>query len=97
MDIETISNLVASGMIVPTVQGFKKLLPWLTQLPGVVFVLALGLALGLNWLAGFAHGGVAWLSPEHLQTSTWMALLAIGIKTGWKTVNKTRRLPGEKR
>ena len=94
MDIETMSNLIASVVVVPTVQGFKRLLPWLTQLPGVVFVMALGLALGLNWLAGFTHGGVAWLSPEHLQTSTWMALLAIGIKVTMKT--KTRIWPGEK-
>ena len=97
MELETLSNLIASAVVVPTLGGMKKLIPWLGKLPALVFIFALGLALGLNYLASFAHGGVAWLGPEHLQTSSWMALLAVGIKTGMKTVKKYRTLPGEKK
>lgn len=97
MDIETMSNLIASGLIVPSLGGIKKAVPWLAQIPVLVFGIALVMALALSYGASFAHEPLDLLSPEHLQASTWMALLAIGIKTGWKTVKKGRTLPGEKK
>ena len=96
MELETMSNLIASGLIVPSLGALKRLVPRLSQIPVLVFGVAFGMAVALSYGASMAHEALTWWSPEHIQASTWMALMAIGIKTGWKTVQKHRKLPGEK-
>lgn len=97
MDVETLSTVIATTLIVPSLGGLKKLVPWFAQIPILVFSAAFGMAVLLSYGASFAHQAIVWWGPEHIQASIWMAFFGVGIKTGWKTTQKFRKLPGEKK